>query len=792
MTNYEAPQSTSETSISWSGRIDRHLVDNSHALHNFVRVVRRRRMWIIAPFVICVLLAIALTMLMKPTYESTTTIELNKNGAGVDLGIGDELSSTLGASNDTLLTDLQTETAILQDDSLALAVIQKLNLASQPQFAAKGTKAGDDPERGLPLEQAPKTRTRLLRIFRGHLKVLPNRGTRLIQVSYESHDQNQAAQIANALIDAYKSRYLQSHYEATTETSNWLSTQLADLKADVEDSEKKLTDFEKANGILSFNVAGGSTPDNSGNGSNGGGPEIHSPIIQKLDALTLELTQAEANRIGKEAIYRLAQSGNADVVLGLQSSTLALQSGSAVLTQGGGLSNLQFLRQQQGQLKLQLAQESNSFGLNNRHLKDIEVQIHSLDDQIMQELEQIKKRAQADYQVAKQTEDGIRQQFDQQQLAAAKLNETAIQFALLSQEAFSRKSLYEDLYTKLQEANVSAGIQATNITVVDPARSQSEIIRPKPVQYVALGGLFGLFIGLAAAYTAHGFDQTVSNPDEVEDITGKPVIGIIPERRGVLRASLGGTSVPIVRRKKRENELSDSSPIWMVSDPDSPAAEALRALRTSIMLSHAGGGLKVILVTSCIPEEGKTTVSTNLAAAFARDNKRVIVVEADMRRPRLGQMFAVSNEVGLSNVLTGSAMWDDATIRGVKLPTLDILPAGPHPPNSSELIGSAAFGELIDVLRATYDFVFIDSPPALLVTDPVLISTKVDAALWVSRVGVVTRSQLGRAGNIIERNRLPVIGFVVNRMSRKLAGYGYGYEYEYYGSYYGKKDSNGE
>ena len=791
MTNYEPPQSRTETSINLPGQIDRHLVDNSHALHNFVRVVSRRRVWIIASVAICVLLAIALTIRMKPTYESTAIIELNKNGSGVDLGIGDQLSSTLGADTDTLLTDLQTETAILKDDSLALAVIQKLNLASQPPFAFKNGKAADDRENGLPLEQALERRTRLLKIFRSNLRILPNRGTRLIQVSFQSHDQIQAAQIANALIDTYKNRYLQSHYEATTETSNWLATQLSDLKGNVEDSEKKLTDFEKANGIFSFNMAGGSTPDNSGNGSNGGAPEIHSPIIQKLDTLTLELTQAEANRIGKEAIYRLAQSGDADVVLGLQNSSLALQSGSAVLTQGGGLSNLQLLRQQQGQLKLQLAQESNSFGPNNRHLKDIEVQIHTLDDQIAEELEQI-KRAQADYQLAKQTEDGIRQQFDQQQLAAAKLNETAIQFALLSQEAFSHKRLYEDLYTKLQEANVSAGIKATNITVVDPARPQSEIIRPKPVQYIALGGLFGLFVGIAAAYTADSFDRTVSNPDEVEDITGKPVIGIIPERRSVSRASLGGKSVPIVRRKKAEDQLSDSSPLWMVSHPDSSAAEALRALRTSIMLSRAGGGLKVILVTSCIPEEGKTTVSTNLAAAFAQDNKRVIVVEADMRRPRLGRVFEVSNDVGLSNVLTGTATYDEATIRGVKVPTLDILPAGPHPPNSSELIGSAAFGELIQRLRAAYDIVLVDSPPALLVTDPILISTKVDAAIWVSRVGVVTRSQLGRAANMIERNRLPVIGFVVNRMRRSLAGYGYGYEYEYYGSYYGEKDSNGE
>lgn len=228
-------------------------------------------MWIIASVVICLLMAIALTIVMRPTYESTATIELNKNGTGIDLGIGDQLSSKLGADTDSLMTDMQTETAILQDATLALAVIQKLNLASQPPFASKNSKAADDSENGLPLEQAPRRRTRLLRIFSAYLKVLPNRGTRLIQVSFQSHDQNQAAQIANALIDAYKSHYLQSHYEATTEASSWLATQLSDLKANVEDSEKKLTDFEKANGILSFNVSGGSTSDNSGSESKGGG-----------------------------------------------------------------------------------------------------------------------------------------------------------------------------------------------------------------------------------------------------------------------------------------------------------------------------------------------------------------------------------------------------------------------------------------------------------------------------------------------------------------------------------------
>ena len=754
-----------------------------------MRVVARRRVWIIVPFVTCLVLAAIMTLLMKPTYESTATIELNKSGTGIDLGIGDELSSSLGGGGDSLLTDLQTETAILKDNSLALAVIQKLKLAARPPFAVKANETSNAiPNGDSQLSQTPKTRTRLLAIFHGHLKVLPNRGTRLIQVSFESHDQEQAAEVANALIDAYKSHYLQSHYEATTETSSWLTAQLSDLKTNVEGSQKKLVEFEKANGILSVSL-GGDQSDNSGGGGSHGGAEIHSPVIQKLDVLTLELTQAEANRIGKEAIYRLAQSGNADVVLGLQTAPLASE--SAVLT-GGGLSNLQALRLQQGQLKLQLAQESTSFGKNNRHLKDIDVQLHSLDTQVFQELKQITKRAQADFELARRTESGIRQQFDHQQVAASKLNETAIQLALLSEEAFSHKRLYEDLYTKLQQANVSAGIQATNITIVDPARPQSEPIRPKPFQYVALGGLFGLFVGFATAYTADNFDRTVSTPDEVEEITGKPVIGVIPELKKARRTLSGGAPLLTGGNDGEEEEQgSASSSIWMISHPNSSAGEAFRTLRTSIMLSSAGGSPKVILVTSCIPEEGKTTVTANLGAAFAQQHgKKVLIVEADMRRPRMERVLGVSPERGLSNVLTGSATCEEAIVHIEHVASLDILPAGPAPPNSSELLGSTAFDELLHYLRSKYDFVFVDSPPALLTTDPVLISTKVDAAIWVSRVGVVDRSQLGRAARLIERSRMPVIGFVVNRMSSRLAGYGYGYGYEDYGSYYGKKDAN--
>jgi polysaccharide biosynthesis transport protein len=731
--------------------------------------------------VICELLAILLTLTMKPNYGSTATIELNKGGSGaLDLGVDDALSQQMGSGGDSLKTDLQTETAILEGDSLALAVIQRLGLAAQAPFLVKASgAAAPNPEQGLSLEEAPQTRTRLLGIFHGNLKVATIRGTRLIQVTYESHQPKQAAQIANAIIESYKNQYLQSHYDATTETSAWLTKQLSDLKANVEDSEKKLTEYEKVSGIISVSTAS----NGSGGGSGGGEAEIHSVVIQKLDALNAELTAAQGIRIEKEAIYRIVQTGNANVIAGLGSDPLAAQSNSMVLTQGGGLSILQQLQQQQGLLKIALAQAAPTLDVNNRHFKDLQIQMKALDQQIQEESQQIIKRARVDFQLAQQTEAAVQKIFDQQQVEASKLNEKAVQFAVLSQEASSRKKLYEDLYTKLQEANVSAGIKATNITIVDPARAQSSPISPNQSKNLAVGLMLGVFLGLATAFAADNLDRTVTSPLEVEEITGKPVIGVIPTFEGKAR-TYGAPVGRIGRKTVPKRPLS--SAVQILSLPHSAAAEACRALRTSIMLSRPGGSPQIILVTSCIPGEGKTTVTTNLAVAFAQHNKTVIILEADMRRPHTRHAGDASNGTGLSNVLAGALTSEEVTLHGVHVPTLDVLPAGPRPPMPSEILGSTAFDDLLQQLRRRYDTILIDSPPALLVTDAVAISAKVDAVLWIAQSGVITRPQLARAAELINRHNMPVIGFVVNRMEINSTSYGYGYEY--YGSYYGEEN----
>ena len=258
----------------------------AYGLRNLLRVLTKRRTWILGTLLVCILASLLATWMMKPIYQSTATIELNKSNSGVmSMALGDMMGNQYSSSSD-LVTDLQTETSILKGDSLALAVIERMNLEQNSTFA---TPVPTDAEAGLPLEQAPRRRARLLSNFRSRLAVQIVPATRLIKVSYESRDPKLAAQIVNTLIDCYKNQYLQSHYAATSEASDWLTKQLSELKAHVEDSEKKLTDFERASGILNLQTSGGS--------DSGGGQQIHSIVIQKLDAINAQLTNAEANTI---------------------------------------------------------------------------------------------------------------------------------------------------------------------------------------------------------------------------------------------------------------------------------------------------------------------------------------------------------------------------------------------------------------------------------------------------------------------------------------------------------------
>jgi polysaccharide biosynthesis transport protein len=753
-----------------------------NTIQELFRIVAKRRIWLICSVVVAVVCSVVLTSMMKPVYQSTAVIELNKSSTGASaLDIGGDMSSQMFSDGESLLTDLQTETAILQSDALTTDMIQRLGLMNlEPYASVIKTNPSLASEKGLPLARAPKTRETLVGMVGSKIKVQPVRGTRLIEVTVSDHDPQRAALIANGLIESYKNQYLQSHYSATAEVSDWLTKQLEDLKQNVEESQKKLTDFEKETGILTFDLVA------SGSDKDGGSGQAHSVVVQKLEALNSELTQAEANRIEKEAIYRLVKSGNADSILGVGKDPLAMTSNSAILTQGGGLSVLEGLRQQQGSLKMALVDAQSKYGPNNRHLKDLQTQDTELNRQIREEVQRIESRAAGDFQLAKQSEDAIRQQFQHQQDEANKLNGKAIELAVLSQEAASRKKLYEDLYTKLQEANISAGIKATNITVVDPGWASSSPVSPNLRRNIIFGLFGGVLFGVFASFLVDSLDRTVTTPDQIEEITGRAVVGTVPllddreKSAGSRLALAAGSRLPSVPAP---------GTIWVLHRPQSAIAEACRSLRTSVVLSRTAGGPKVILVTSSVPGEGKTTLTANLGVVFAQHGKKVLIIEGDMRRPTLKRVFGLDVTSGLSNVLTEGDDLDATIIRNVAVPSLDLLPAGPIPPLPSEILDSREFDSLLNAVRSRYDIVLIDSPPATVVTDAIPLALKSDGVLWIARAGQSTRPLVERSAEIIHKYQLPFIGFVMNGVDFRSVDYQYSY-YGYAGSHGYYKDKN--
>jgi polysaccharide biosynthesis transport protein len=320
-------------------------------------------------------------------------------------------------------------------------------------------------------------------------------------------------------------------------------------------------------------------------------------------------------------------------------------------------------------------------------------------------------------------------------------------------------------------------MKATNITIVNPAWPEPNPVRPNLLKNLVLGLCMGAFFGIVGAVTAESLDRTVGSPTQVEEVTGRMVVATIPLMVEQSDSRRNG------RSKTTELAAASSSPLWTLAYPKSAAAEAYRALRTSVMLSRARGGPQVLLVTSSVPGEGKSTITANLGVVFAQHKKRVLIIEADMRRPSMKRVTGALSFTGLSNVLTGIDDLDSAILPNIGIENLDLLSAGPVPPLPSEILGSGAFEELLATARTRYDHILIDTPPATIVTDAVLLSNCADAVLWVTRAGLATKPLLARASEIVQQFRLPLIGYVMNGVDFRSVDYQY--------SYYGYSGKNG-
>jgi polysaccharide biosynthesis transport protein len=762
-------------------------VKEDASLRDVIRVLRKRRGLILLWALGCLALVCLYCAIARNTYTSTATLLVDKQNQNSLAAGAMEALASLGGEDD-LKTELTTHATVLESDTTTLRVIHRLHLdkiyAYQPGLF--GWNREIKAELGQPLERATATRERLLSKVEKKLKVEPQQDTRLITVQFTDPDPQRAADVANAFVEEYIQEYLETHFDATARASDWLNGQLDNLKARVADSQQKLSDYESKTGlsVLMLGMAGGGG--GSGQMGMGGGGALstgggfHIPAVDKLAALNEELTEAEADRITKEAIYQLTQTQSPEVVLGLGSSPLAAAGGSTVINEGQGLTVLQGLRAQEAAVRMQYGDLASKYGANNPHLAELQGQINELEKSITEELKRINQRAKNDLDLAQRTEDGLRKAYNNQQVEVNKLNDNTIELEVLAGEALSNRELYDELYTRLQEAQIQAGVSATNLDLVDEARPTSIPTNPNWRLYPAIALAAGLFLGIAAAFMRENLDESIVTPDQVQKTGLMPVLSDIPLIR----------SEDLQRGKQGEGLPQGVDPLeqsLLLTKPNAPAAEAYRALRTAIQLSIVDNPLHVLLITSPLGGDGKTTISYNLAVAFAQHGRKVLLLDADMRKPSVHTLFRASKNEGLSEVLTGSVPFSRAIRPHDYLKNLFLLPSGITPPNPAELLDSRRFDTLLEEAKSQFDLVVIDSPPVLMVTDPVILSTRADGTIVVLRSQKTTRPVLKRAVEVLGHSPGRKLGFVINGMDTKSVEYYYSYGYYGDNKYYGEE-----
>lgn len=725
-------------------------------LSEMARILWKRRWTVILCMVGMFALALAVSLIMTPKYEAVAVIEVNRENSDM-LGL-DHPEGTAGGLSDTLDYSItqQTVASELQSDSLTLQISEQLGLekrAESPSWIGAAwtwigtvwdrTFGNPTPnEDGLPLERAPQRRRKIHKTFEKNLKVTIIPGTRLIEVHYRSPKPQEAADVVNTLVSNYLEMYFRAHYAATAQASDWLSKQLADMKSQVEESQEKLNALKKEAGIM-------------------GADEINNVVTAKLEELNRQLTAAEANRILKETVYHLAQSGNAELISSAAGSNLiGSSSGSANINP---LAFLQSLREKEADLKVQYAQAAAKYGPAYPKVVQLDNQVKDLQASIQSEIHKLAARVENDYLAAKDAENLLRASFDRQKAEANNMNDKAIQYTILKREVESERKLYDDLLTRLKEAGVLASLRSSKIIVVDPARTTAKPARPSYPLNLGLGLVVGLLGGVALAFVREGLDDTIHTPKQMETISALPVVGIVPN----LASGLDNYQRWYFKRQPDD--------CIMLAHPWSQLAEAFRSLRTSMLFSNVGLPPKVIVITSPLPLEGKTMTSLNLAITLAQQGLEVLLIDADLRRPALHDWLKMDLTPGLTEFLAAENDAKPEFRRYAEVPNLSVLPAGARPDYPAELLGSKRMGEVLESLRGQFDFILIDTPPVLAVTDAALMSSYGDAVLLVVRSNKTTKQALLRATDTLVRVNANIM-VLVNGVDTKSLDY-----YQYYG-----------
>jgi polysaccharide biosynthesis transport protein len=712
-------------------------------LYDYLLILRKHR-WLILSFMLAVVTIVAIgTFRMQAVYVAVSRIEIDRENSNILPFQGsDSYDYVMDLEN-----YIETQSKILTSETLALQTIRNSGLAARPEFSSPGGPSEAVASGSLANQKRPPE----LGEFLGSLSVKRVPNSRLMDVSFESTDPVLAARIVNAHIATFIEQNFRSRYEATTRASTWLADQLDELRIKVQNSEDARIAYERQNQIWTLD-------------------DKQNITTQRLSDINKELTEAQSERMRREALYEFARSGNLDAVPQVQSNAI-----------------LADLMKKRGELTSQHSDALDQYGPNFPKVQRLQTQIKDLNATIEKEKQNIVNGLESDYHEARQRETLLMQALDQRKIEANQMAEKLVEYNILKREAEANKTLYEGLMTKLKETAISAGLRSSNISVVDPAMIPATPARPAKTRNVALAFLVGLVGGVGLAFLREYMDNTVKTPDDIETLAHLPSLAVVPRF-----ADSNGSS----KRHGLLHGLSTNGHekrIELVAQhlPKSQMSEAFRALRTSILLSQADHPPQVILVTSALPREGKTTVAANLAVTLAQLGDSTVVVDADLRKPGVGRLLNLGsgNYAGLSSYLAGVSSLDLVTVPHPAIPNLAAILTGPLPPNPADLLCSRKLTEAIAELRTRFKFIVIDSPPIMAATDAVVLSVQVDGVLLVVRSGESPKEAFARTRDLLNSVKCQILGVVLNAVDSSAPDYYYSYRYYPYSYGYGPQDA---
>ena len=639
-------------------------------------IILRKHQWLIVTFLLTVVTVVTIASFkMKPEYEAAARVEVDKEAQNMQPfpdanGYGEYEDSE---------NYVETQTKILQSETLALMTIKSMDLGRYPEFG------GSPNSMAWQHGEATMRKPAILGAFLGRLSVKRVPNSRLIEVQFEAEDPQLAAQIVNTHLQNYVEENFRSKYDATTQASNWLSGELEELRIKVEKSEDARIAYERENQIWQID-------------------EKQDITTQKLADLSKAVTDAQTDVAQKEALYRMAVSGNVDALPAARSNPVIAN-----------------LLNRKSALEEEYAEALDQYGPNFPKVLRIAAQQKEVDNDLAAARKTMVEGVEEDFTTARSHVELLQEALDKQKTEANDLAEKLVQYHILQHDAESNKQLYDGLLQKLKEAGITAGLRSSNIRVVDPALAPTTPARPQKARNILLSFLVGLVGGVGLALFREYLDNTVKSPDDIEALTGLPSLAVVPSLPGL--SATHGRFSRLAREAAPQSASGPRVELLSYIQPKSQISEAFRALRTSLLLSQADHPPQVILVTSALPREGKTTAAVNLAVTLAQLGDRTLLMDSDLRKPgiRRALNLTIGKEVGLSSYLAGVSTLDEVTIPHPTINNLVALTTGPVPPSPADLLSSHRMREAIVELRHRFKFIVIDSPPVMAATDPVIL-----------------------------------------------------------------------